>query len=73
MNNGLRAAIAAAGGVRALARLLGITHGAILHWHKVPDRHIVKIEEETGVPREKLRPDLYHTSANVIHPKRVSI
>jgi DNA-binding transcriptional regulator YdaS (Cro superfamily) len=55
----LRAAISAAGGKRKLARLLGISHQAISQWRSIPAKHIIKIEEVTGVPRERLRPDLY--------------
>jgi DNA-binding transcriptional regulator YdaS (Cro superfamily) len=60
--DGLEAAIEAAGGLRALARLLGITHQAILQWQerdKVPADRILDIERVTGVGRERLRPDLY--------------
>lgn len=59
--DGLEAAIEAAGGLRALARLLGISHQAILRWQrdKVPADRILDIERVTGVDRERLRPDLY--------------
>jgi DNA-binding transcriptional regulator YdaS (Cro superfamily) len=56
---GLETAIKKAGGVRALARLLGINASAISRWTEVPARHIISIERLTGVPREVLRPDLY--------------
>ena len=56
---GLRKALAAAGGIRPLARALGISHVAVLNWTRVPYKHIVRIEEVTGVPREVLRPELY--------------
>jgi DNA-binding transcriptional regulator YdaS (Cro superfamily) len=56
---GLRAAISAAGGLRPLARLLGITHQAILQWERIPAERIIEIEARTGVARERLRPDLY--------------
>lgn len=59
MDKGLKAAIGAAGGVRPLARLLGITHQAILQWDKVPADWLLDIERLTGVARERLRPDLY--------------
>lgn len=55
----LMEAIEIAGGVRALARSLGITHQAIKRWHKVPADRLVDIERVTGVDRRKLRPDLY--------------
>jgi DNA-binding transcriptional regulator YdaS (Cro superfamily) len=59
MTMGLKAAIKAAGGLRSLARLLGITHQAILQWNRVPAERLLEIEEKTGVARERLRPDLY--------------
>lgn len=58
-HNGIAAAVKAAGGLRALARLLGITHQAILQWEKVPAERVIKIEKLTGITRERLRPDLY--------------
>jgi DNA-binding transcriptional regulator YdaS (Cro superfamily) len=58
MDEGLKAAVDAAGGLRALARLLGITHQSILQWDKVPADRIVDIENITGIARERLRPVL---------------
>jgi DNA-binding transcriptional regulator YdaS (Cro superfamily) len=59
---GLTKAIEAAGGVRALARALGIKHPAILQWVRIPAQRVVDIERVTGVPREQLRPDLYRAT-----------
>jgi DNA-binding transcriptional regulator YdaS (Cro superfamily) len=56
---GLAAAIEAAGGVRALARLLGIQHSAVVEWARIPADRIIEIEKATGVPRHKLRPDIF--------------
>jgi len=58
-NPGVRRAIKAAGGMRALARKLGITHTAVYWWDKIPAERVVKVEEVTGVDRTLLRPDLY--------------
>jgi DNA-binding transcriptional regulator YdaS (Cro superfamily) len=63
MDDGLKAAIKAACGIRPFARLLGVTYQAILHWDKVPAERIIQIESITGVARERLRPDLYHRRA----------
>lgn len=74
MNEGLKAAIKTAGGIRALARLLGINHRAVIQWgdRKVPADRVVQIEKLTGVARERLRPDLYRSrrdaNPNVINP-----
>jgi DNA-binding transcriptional regulator YdaS (Cro superfamily) len=64
MDDGLKAAIDAADGMRPLARLLGITHQAIMQWEKVPAERILEIERVTGVARERLRPDLYRLQQN---------
>jgi hypothetical protein len=57
--DGIQAAVTAAGGLRALARLIGISHQAILQWDKVPAERLIEIEKLTGIARERLRPDLY--------------
>jgi DNA-binding transcriptional regulator YdaS (Cro superfamily) len=57
---GVRRAIEAAEGHRRLAHLLGISHQAIGGWDRIPAERLLDIEVLTGVPREVLRPDLYH-------------
>lgn len=52
-------AIGAAGGVRALARAVGVSQPAISNWRRVPADRVLSIEALTGVPRTELRPDLY--------------
>lgn len=52
-------AVAKAGGMRALARALGINYQAIQSWKRIPAERVVAIERITGIPREQLRPDLY--------------
>jgi DNA-binding transcriptional regulator YdaS (Cro superfamily) len=59
MATGLIKAIEAAGSIRKLAGLLGVSHQAVSKWDNVPAHWIVEIERVTGVPREQLRPDLY--------------
>jgi DNA-binding transcriptional regulator YdaS (Cro superfamily) len=59
MEEGLEKAIEKAGGIRPLARLLGISAAAVSQWRQVPSRHVISIERLTGIPREILRPDLY--------------
>lgn len=61
MTDELKRAIARAGGMRALGRLLGIREQSISQWKAVPAHRIVAIEAATGIPREELRPDLYRT------------
>lgn len=55
----MREAIYAAGGVRMLARELGISHSALIKWQQAPPVRVLEIERLTGVRRERLRPDLY--------------
>lgn len=47
-----------------LARELGITHGAISQWRRVPAERVIEVERITGIPREQLRPDLYAREAS---------
>lgn len=47
------------GRLQRLAESQGITHAAIKQWNKVPADRVVSISEFTGIPRQKLRPDLY--------------
>lgn len=56
---GLEAAILKAGGVRALARALGIDHSTIVGWRQIPAGHVIAIENLLAIPRRELRPDLY--------------
>jgi DNA-binding transcriptional regulator YdaS (Cro superfamily) len=58
-NKSIQLAIDAAGGLRPLARQLGIKHSSIAAWARIPLRHLFTIEELTGIPREKLRPDIF--------------
>lgn len=42
-----------------LAAMLGISPAAISMWTIVPSERVVDVERHTGIPRQKLRPDLY--------------
>lgn len=42
-----------------LARRIGVTRQAIYGWDKIPAERVVEVEAATGIPRKKLRPDLY--------------
>jgi DNA-binding transcriptional regulator YdaS (Cro superfamily) len=54
-------AIRDAGGGGALSRALGKkpSRHAIYQWDRVPAEHVHAVEKITGIPRHKLRPDLY--------------
>ena len=59
----LRAAVndakQAVGGGSKLARALGLTRQAVYQWDSIPSDRVLRVEEVTGVPRHRLRPDLY--------------
>lgn len=48
-----------------LAREIGITRGAVAQWDKVPAERIGDVSRVTGIPLERLRPDLFKTAAEV--------
>ena len=53
-------AIDAAGGIRQLAALLGVSYQAVQKYRRsVPAERVLEIEAKTGVPRHELRPDIY--------------
>lgn len=58
-DQGLERAIHAAGGVRALARLVGVSQPAVSNWTRVPADRVLAVESLTKVSRSDLRPDLY--------------
>ena len=58
-DEGLRLAIAAAGGVGSLARKLGIAQPSVSAWKNVPAERVLTVESATGVSRAQIRPDLY--------------
>lgn len=44
-----------------LARAIGTTPGNICQWKRVPAERVMEVSAITGIPKEKLRPDLYGT------------
>lgn len=58
IDQGLNAAIEKAGGVRRLAVAIGISAPAVGKWRRVPAERLPAVSAVTGIPREKLRPDL---------------
>lgn len=47
------------GSAAKLAAHLGITRSAVAQWQVVPLKYIREVSQATGIPRSKLRPDLY--------------
>lgn len=58
-DSGLERAIEAAGGISALARLVGVAQPSVSNWRRVPAERVLAVEAATAVPRQELRPDLY--------------
>jgi antitoxin CcdA len=55
-------AVAAAGGAARLAARIGVHHSQIVRWRKsgrVPAARLAGVEAATGIPRHRLRPDLF--------------
>lgn len=44
---------------RELSRHLGISEQAVGQWRRVPIHQVFQVERITGIPRERLRPDIY--------------
>lgn len=48
-----------AGGPVIVARELGLTHGAVSQWRRVPAQHVVKMAMLAGIPAHQIRPDVF--------------
>lgn len=55
----------AAGGASGLARALtdDISPQAISQWKRVPAERVADVERATGIPRHRLRPDIFERPA----------
>jgi transcriptional regulator with XRE-family HTH domain len=49
--------------LEALARLFGVNRTTVLRWEarRIPAERVLDVERVTGIPRHKLRPDLYQS------------
>jgi transcriptional regulator with XRE-family HTH domain len=49
--------------LEVLARLLGVDRSTVLRWEerRIPAERVLDVERVTGIPRDKLRPDLYRS------------
>lgn len=50
---------AVVGGVVALSKALGLSRGAVSQWERVPVNRVNEVEKLTGIPRARLRPDIF--------------
>lgn len=48
-----------AGGPRKLAARIGTSRQAVAKWERIPAHWVRLLEELTGVPAEKIRPDIF--------------
>ncbi|KAA8387747.1 helix-turn-helix domain-containing protein [Acetobacter sp. DmW_136] len=61
-NDAINLAISRAGGVSRLADAVGVSPPSVIGWRrrkKIPDIRVRRVSEVTGIPLQKLRPDLY--------------
>jgi hypothetical protein len=65
---GVIAAIAAAGSLGALARIAGVTSGAVSVWTHVPERVLQNVADGLSISRHALRPDLFDAQDQPITP-----
>jgi hypothetical protein len=47
------------GSITLLAKRLQLSPASVSAWERIPMRYLADISGETGIPRQKLRPDLY--------------
>ena len=47
------------GGIVAMSTKLGLSRGAVSQWEEIPAERVIAVETLTGVPRARLRPDLF--------------
>lgn len=59
MFEALEEAVRRMGNRAQLAKALGLSKQSVWAWRRVPAAHVLKIEDLTGVSREKLRPDVF--------------
>lgn len=55
----MRQIVEAAGGPRALARELGISHASICRWKRVPAERVLDVARIAKLRRSEVRPDIY--------------
>jgi DNA-binding transcriptional regulator YdaS (Cro superfamily) len=63
LQEALDEAIRERGGYAEVARLLGVSRQAVYKWvwRRVPAERVAEVEWVTGIPRERLRPDIFNT------------
>ncbi len=59
IDDGLALAIECAGSKAALARIAGVTKGAVQQWRTIPLSRVFDIADRLGVSHVELRPDFF--------------
>ena len=54
-----RLAVSLAGGPKKVGDQFGISSQAVSQWDVIPWNRVLIMEELSGIPRHKLRPDIY--------------
>ncbi len=72
LRQGVAEAIRKAGTGAALGRALNLSRQAVYQWDRIPSEHVIKVEEVTGVPRQRLRPDLYPAERPLVSEKETA-
>ena len=55
----IRDVMQAAGSGARLATHLGVSRQCVYMWTRIPVEHVLRIENLTGIPRYRMRPDVY--------------
>jgi DNA-binding transcriptional regulator YdaS (Cro superfamily) len=58
-DKGLALVIERSPSMTRLAESVGVSLSALSQWNRVPAERVLRVEQATGVPRHKLRPDIY--------------
>lgn len=66
----IKEAAANVGGIVSMSIQLGLSRGAVSQWDEVPLDRVVAVEKLTGVPRQRLRPDVFGTSPDCACPQQ---
>ena len=59
MQRAVDEAVRQTGSLKRLAERLGISRQALQQWRSVPVKHVLALEQISGVSRYDLRPDVY--------------
>lgn len=55
----VRVLVKRAGGPVAVASALGLTHGAVSQWRRVPAQHVLTVSDLSGALPHEIRPDVF--------------